>query len=245
VEPPGQLAMFGAEIDVDLQLAVLVGHGGVEPAGRDAAGAERGALVGRHRIGADDDADVDHRFENVDAAQRVPRAAEIVRAHGSTIVFTRTRRGAERLAKQLMSLGVDAAAIHGGLSQPKRDRALAGFKRDKVAALIATDVAARGIHVDDVACVVHFDPPVDAKTYVHRSGRTARAGATRVVVSFVTSDQRTASRKLRAELGLGAPGGTTEATSRNGAARTNAPPSRRTGREQGHRRRAAGRARPA
>ncbi len=147
-------------------------------------------------------AQLEHHFEELDATGRVARAAELVRAHGSTIVFTRTRRGAERLAKQLTTVGVDAAAIHGGLSQGKRDRALAGFKSYKVEALIATDVAARGIHVDAVACVVHFDPPVDAKTYVHRSGRTGRAGATGTVVSFVAPDQRASSRTLRRDLGI-------------------------------------------
>jgi superfamily II DNA/RNA helicase len=151
---------------------------------------------------ATDDANIEHYFEELDVTDRAARAAEIVRAHGSTIVFTRTRHGAERLAKQLTKSGVDAAAIHGGLSQPKRDRALADFKNDSVEALIATDVAARGIHVDAVACVVHFDLPADAKTYVHRSGRTARAGATGTVVSFVARDQRSASRKLQEELGL-------------------------------------------
>jgi superfamily II DNA/RNA helicase len=151
---------------------------------------------------ASDAADIEHHFEELEPRKRVTRAAEIVREHGSTIVFTRTRHGAERLAKQLRTAGVDAAAIHGGLSQAKRDRALAGFKADKVDALIATDVAARGIHVDAVECVVHFDPPMDAKTYVHRSGRTARAGATGTVVSFVARDQRAASRRMRKELGL-------------------------------------------
>ena len=120
-----------------------------------------------------DAADIDHHFEELELTARVTRTAEIVRSQGATIVFTRTRHGAERLAKQLSNAGVDAAAIHGGLSQPKRDKALAGFKADRVQALVATDVAARGIHVDAVACVVHFDPPADAKTYVHRSGRTA------------------------------------------------------------------------
>jgi superfamily II DNA/RNA helicase len=145
---------------------------------------------------------LEHHFEEVEAGARVTRAAELVRTHGSTIVFTRTRHGAERLVKQLKTAGVDAAAIHGGLSQAKRDRALAGFKSYKVEALIATDVAARGIHVDDVACVVHFDPPEDAKTYVHRSGRTGRAGATGTVVSFVGRNQRGASRRMRKELGI-------------------------------------------
>jgi superfamily II DNA/RNA helicase len=149
-----------------------------------------------------EDAAIDHHFEELDLTERVARTAELVRTHGSTIVFTRTRHGAERLAKQLKAAGVGATAIHGGLSQNKRDRALAEFKSYKAEALIATDVAARGIHVDAVACVVHFDPPVDSKTYVHRSGRTARAGATGTVVSFVARDQRAASRTLRRELGL-------------------------------------------
>jgi superfamily II DNA/RNA helicase len=151
---------------------------------------------------SDDEGDIEHLFESIEGPDRVQRAAAIVREHGSTIVFTRTRHGAERLAKQLGAAGVGAAAIHGGLSQVKRDRALAGFKRGDTEALIATDVAARGIHVDAVSCVVHFDPPVDAKTYVHRSGRTARAGANGTVVSFVARDQRAASGALRRELGL-------------------------------------------
>lgn len=163
---------------------------------------QRADSVTHEIASASDDASVEHHFEEMDTTRRAARAAEIVRTHGSTIVFTRTRRGAERLAKQLATSGVEAAAIHGGLSQSKRDRALAGFKSENVEALIATDVAARGIHVDAVACVVHFDPPVDSKTYLHRSGRTARAGATGVVVSFVARDQRSASRKLRKELGL-------------------------------------------
>ena len=163
---------------------------------------QRADTVTHEVASAADDADIEHLFEEIEMTERVTRAAELVRSHGSTIVFTRTRHGAERLAKQLKASGVDAAAIHGGLSQAKRDRALAGFKSYKVEALIATDVAARGIHVDAVACVVHFDPPVDAKTYVHRSGRTARAGATGTVVSFVARDQRKASRQLRQELGM-------------------------------------------
>jgi superfamily II DNA/RNA helicase len=186
--PERQTVMFSATLDGDV--AVLQREH------------QRDDAVTYEIAGVDDDSNIEHHFEELDAAQRVTRAAEIVRKHGSTIVFTRTRHGAERLAKQLNAAGVDAAAIHGGLSQAKRDRALAGFKRDKVDALVATDVAARGIHVEAVACVVHFDPPADAKTYVHRSGRTARAGATGTVVSFVARDQRRASIKLRKELGL-------------------------------------------
>jgi superfamily II DNA/RNA helicase len=186
--PERQTVLFSATLDHDV--AVLQRK------------YQRDDAVTYEVAGTADEADIEHHFEELESGQRVNRAAELVRTHGSTIVFTRTRHGAERLAKQLKTAGVDAAAIHGGLSQGKRDRALAGFKNDKVEALIATDVAARGIHVDAVACVVHFDPPADAKTYVHRAGRTARAGATGTVVSFVARDQRKASRKLRQELGL-------------------------------------------
>jgi superfamily II DNA/RNA helicase len=186
--PARQTVLFSATLDGDV--AVLQHE------------YQRADAVNYEIASTTDNATIDHRFEELQTSERAARAAEIVRAHGSTIVFTRTRRGAERLAKQLTTAGVGAAAIHGGLSQSKRDRALAGFKNDRVEALIATDVAARGIHVDAVACVVHFDLPEDAKTYIHRSGRTARAGATGTVVSFVARDQRSASRRLQRELGL-------------------------------------------
>ena len=149
-----------------------------------------------------DAADADHRFERMTGEARIGRLAEVIEDEGPTIVFCRTRHGADKLAKKLGQAGVPAAPIHGGLSQGKRDRALAEFRKGSVHALIATDVAARGIHVDDVACVVHFDPPEDAKTYVHRSGRTARKGATGVVVSFVLPDQVRSSLGLQRELGL-------------------------------------------
>jgi superfamily II DNA/RNA helicase len=97
---------------------------------------------------------------------------------------------------------VSAAPIHGGLTQPKRDRALKAFATGSVAALVATDVAARGVHVDDVAAVVHFDPPADANTYVHRSGRTARAGASGVVVALVERGSEKAARRLQREAGI-------------------------------------------
>jgi superfamily II DNA/RNA helicase len=147
--------------------------------------------------------DAEHRFEAVHTSDRLTRAAEVIHAEGPTIVFCRTRHGADKIAKRLGAAGIQAAPIHGGLSQNQRDRALAAFTRGSVHALIATDVAARGIHVDDVACVLHYDPPTDAKTYVHRSGRTARKGATGVVVSFVAADQQRASRQMQRELGIG------------------------------------------
>ncbi len=162
----------------------------------------------RHEVpGPESDAmDAEHRFEAVHTSDRLTRAAAVIHAEGPTIVFCRTRHGADKIAKRLGAAGIQAAPIHGGLSQNQRDRALAAFTRGSVHALVATDVAARGIHVDDVACVLHYDPPTDAKTYVHRSGRTARKGATGVVVSFVAADQQRASRQLQRELGIGDPG---------------------------------------
>ncbi len=183
-----QTVLFSATLDGDV--ATITRHYQNDPVTHEVAGVDTDA------------ADVDHHFEEIEPGDRVARTAEIIRENGPTIVFTRTRHGAEKVAKQLKAEGIDAAPIHGGLSQAKRDKALAGFKQYKVEALIATDVAARGIHVDAVACVVHFDPPVDTKTYVHRSGRTARAGATGVVYSLVARDQRKAARKLQQELGL-------------------------------------------
>jgi superfamily II DNA/RNA helicase len=105
------------------------------------------------------------------------------------LFFVRTKHGADRLAKQLRHKGVDAAAIHGNLNQNQRERALAGFASGRSRVLVATDVAARGLHVDAIDLVVHYDPPADHKGYLHRSGRTARAGATGTVVSFVNKQQ--------------------------------------------------------
>ena len=106
-----------------------------------------------------------------------------------SLVFIRTKRGADRLADQLDREGVKAAPIHGDLRQTARERALKHFTEGKLHVLVATDVAARGIHVDDIDIVIHYDPPEDHKTYLHRSGRTARAGETGVVVTLVLWDQ--------------------------------------------------------
>lgn len=142
----------------------------------------------RHEVGAvgPDITAATHLFWRVERETRTEWTARVATQLGATMVFCRTRHGADRLARQLGRAGVKAAAIHGGRSQPQRDRALREFTAGTVAALVATDVAARGVHVDDVAAVVHYDPPGDSATYIHRSGRTARAGASGVVVSLVT-----------------------------------------------------------
>jgi superfamily II DNA/RNA helicase len=158
----------------------------------------------RHEVGAvePDMTLAEHRFWNVEPADRVERTADLVNRHGPTIVFCRTRHGVDRVVKHLGRQDVRAAAIHGGRSQAQRDRALRAFTDGQVSALVATDVAARGIHVDDVACVVHFDLPADSKDYVHRSGRTARAGASGVVVSLVAKHQSRDVRRLQRAAGV-------------------------------------------
>lgn len=166
----------------------------------------------RHEIGeAEPDLSlVTHRFIATEKEQKLGLSADLIDDAGPTMVFCRTRHGVDRVARQLKRAGVKAGWIHGGRTQSQRDTALGAFTAGKVNALVATDVAARGIHVDGVACVIHFDPPADHKDYVHRSGRTARAGAGGVVVSLVNRDQRKAVARLRKQVGL--PGGEPEPT---------------------------------
>ena len=145
----------------------------------------------------------EHRFLAVEPADRIGTSANVISEAGQAIVFCRTRRGADRLARQLAKRGVHAQAIHGGHAQNRRTRTLEQFTNNNIQALIATDVAARGIHVDNVAAVIHYDPPTDHKTYIHRSGRTARAGRTGLVVSLVLPDQIADTKQLQHQLGLG------------------------------------------
>jgi superfamily II DNA/RNA helicase len=157
----------------------------------------------RHELEAEEDAsEAVHLFWKVAPGDRVELTASVVAAAGPTIVFSRTKHGADRIARQLEQRGIRAAAIHGDRSQKQRERALDSFVRGQVDALVATDVAARGIHVDGVNAVVHFDPPTDSKDYVHRSGRTARAGADGVVISFVTPEKASAVKRIQRDLGM-------------------------------------------
>ena len=147
----------------------------------------------------------DHRFWTVDKTERGDACADVISTTGPTIVFCRTRHGSDRLARQLTQRGVRAAAIHGGHAQNRRTRTLKEFTDGRIEALVATDVAARGIHVDCVACVIHFDPPEDHKAYLHRSGRTARAGQTGLVVSLIQQGQHADTKKIQQQLGLNQP----------------------------------------
>jgi superfamily II DNA/RNA helicase len=146
-----------------------------------------------------------HHFWLVQHNERVQHVVDLVATAGSSIVFTRTRHRADRVAKQIMGLGVEAVALHGGRSQSQRTRALAAFASGRAQVLVATDVAARGIHIDEVASVIHFDPPEDAKAYLHRSGRTARAGAAGTVVSLISRDQLRDARRMQHDLDLQTP----------------------------------------
>ena len=133
---------------------------------------------------------MEHHVISLDPEQRLEAVKDLASAPGRAIVFTRTKYGAKKLAKQLVQQGVPAVELHGNLSQGARTRNLDAFGSGRVNTLVATDIAARGIHVDDVAVVVHADPPVEHKAYVHRSGRTARAGQSGTVITLVTPEQR-------------------------------------------------------
>ena len=180
-----QTMLFSATLDGDVD--VLIRNYQTNPAHHEA-------------VSLEEQGEVTHRFWSVAQADRIHVATEIVGRAWPAIVFSRTRHGAERLSKQLNKAGVRAQAIHGDRSQSQRERALAAFTSGDVHVLVATDVAARGIHVDGVACVLQFDPPATDKDYVHRSGRTGRAGEAGLVITLVTPDKEKDVRKLQREL---------------------------------------------
>ena len=146
-----------------------------------------------------------HVFMSVHKMNRVQVSARIISQATKTMLFTRTKRGADQLERELRSEGVKAAAIHGDLRQSQREKALKDFSNGDIKALVATDVAARGIHVDDVDVVIHYNPPEDHKTYLHRSGRTARAGAAGTAVTMFLWDEELQVRQLQRRLGLKLP----------------------------------------
>lgn len=144
----------------------------------------------------DPHADIEHHVLRVNSGDRVAVIAELAKPGGRTVIFTRTRHGATKLAVQLTKAGIPAVDLHGMLSQSARARNLDKFSTGRSSTLVATDVAARGIHVDDVGLVIHADPPAEHKAYLHRSGRTARAGAKGRVVTIATGAQVRAVRQL-------------------------------------------------
>ena len=147
----------------------------------------------------------EHRFLAVHHMDKPSIVARIAESAGRTLVFTRTKRGCDRASDQLRDLGVSARPIHGDLPQHQRERTLGEFVSGKLSVLVATNVAARGLHIDSVDIVIHYDPPEDYKTYLHRSGRTARAGDSGLVVTLVEWDQHMSMRRIQKQAGLDLP----------------------------------------
>jgi len=145
---------------------------------------------------------LEHHAFTVDPGHKAAVVRELASGVERSLLFTRTKHAAKKLARQLAEGGVPAVDLHGNLSQPQRLRNLAAFADGSVRVLVATDIAARGIHVDDIALVVHVDPPSEHKAYLHRSGRTARAGAAGVVVTVVTPAQEGEVRALVRQAGI-------------------------------------------
>jgi len=149
--------------------------------------------------------EMEHRFLLVHHMDKVRVAAAIIAGVERTLIFVRTKRGADRVVHELKKERVSCAAIHGDLRQAARERALRDFTEGKVAALVATDVAARGLDVEGIDVVVHYDPADDHKAYIHRSGRTARAGETGVAVTLMLWDQENTVRMLMRRIGVHQP----------------------------------------
>jgi len=147
-------------------------------------------------------ATISHHVLHVAPDTRLPVLVDLTAAPGRTLVFTRTKRGAKLLTRKLIASGVPAVELHGNLSQGARTRNLDAFSGGPATTLVATDIAARGIHVDDVTLVIHADPPVEHKAYLHRSGRTARAGASGTVVTLMTDEQVRDVRDLTRKAGI-------------------------------------------
>jgi len=151
----------------------------------------------KHQIAAAENAgEIDHLFWNVGREDRTRMVSEIATHYERAIVFCRTKHGSDRLAKNLDSMGMSTCVIHGNRSQAQREKALEQFRRGKATVMVATDVAARGIHIDAVPVVIHFDLPEDPKDYIHRSGRTGRAGQKGVVISLIDKSMRRSTGQL-------------------------------------------------
>ena len=147
-------------------------------------------------------AQIAHYLLTVPPSERTAVVAALASGEGRALIFTRTRRGASKLARQLTMAGTPAAELHGDLAQGARSRNLAAFGSGEVHAMVATDIAARGLHVDGIALVIHADPPAEHKAYVHRSGRTARGGAAGTVVTMQTAAQAAEVRALMRKAGV-------------------------------------------
>jgi superfamily II DNA/RNA helicase len=152
-------------------------------------------------LSPDEPGEIEHRFVPVTSDTKVETLVEHIRSSASTLVFVCTKRGADRLVRKLAQHGVRAAAMHGDMSQNARQRALSDFERGKVATLVATDVAARGLDLDDITHVINFDPPEEDKGYVHRTGRTGRAGRSGTAITLVLPEQQADTSRVARRLG--------------------------------------------
>ncbi len=188
---PHQTMLFSATLDGDVDR--LIRHELTDPVHHEVASAT--ATV----------SGMAHRFIQVHQMDKVKVTAAICRNQSRTIVFTRTKRNADRLTESLRAEGIDARAIHGDLRQQMRERALRAFTEGRLGVLVATDVAARGLDVDDIDVVIHYDPPEDHKAYLHRSGRTARAGREGLVVTLVLWNEHMEIERIQKRLGLSEP----------------------------------------
>ena len=173
--PDGQRLMFSATLDA--AVAGIADRYLHDPAEHSVDPAESSVEL------------LEHHLFTVQTGDKAAVVAELAGGVDRTLLFTRTKHGARKLARHLSSAGSPAAELHGNLSQPAREQNLASFSAGRVRVLVATDIAARGIHVDDISLVVHVDPPEEHKSYLHRSGRTARAGAAGSVVTIATPEQ--------------------------------------------------------
>jgi ATP-dependent RNA helicase RhlE len=149
----------------------------------------------------DDPGEIEHRFVAVTTDTKIETLVEHLRGSYSTLVFVRTKRGADRLVTKLARHGVKASALHGDMSQNARQRALRQFESGKVAVLVATDVAARGLDLDDITHVINYDPPAEDKGYVHRTGRTGRAGRSGTAITLVLPEQQADTSRVARRLG--------------------------------------------
>lgn len=145
---------------------------------------------------------MEHHVLNIHAADKYATATEIAARDGRVLMFLDTKAGVDQFTRHLRASGIRASALHSGKSQPQRMHTLAQFKNDEINVLVATNVAARGIHIDALDLVVNVDPPADAKDYLHRGGRTARAGESGSVVTLVTPNQRRDVNRLMSEAGI-------------------------------------------
>jgi len=143
-----------------------------------------------------------HLFWSMKDHGKVTIAVEVISKCGRSMLFCRTRAGVDKLGKKMYESGVSNSTLHGGLSQGQRDRSMKEFSSGKSIALICTDVAARGIDIEGVNCVIHYDPPEDGKAYKHRSGRTARAGSDGLVISFVQKSQQKSYAQIQKQVGI-------------------------------------------